>query len=227
MKWILQTKSHSVKENSDKDLQFFLDIDMAVLGRPSEGKKMKCLSIWLFSFRAKANQLNVNFYGMRLNCFHYHYCLKPVFFQTTRSMQIRFVKNTAIYLIRNTKSADQRYVHLKCVEWFCMLGYRDVLKWSSLSERSLTIKLKVSAQYKWFRCCFDVSITQVLRGFCQRQRIFATDEFHEFYHDIAIKNLEKEKLCLENWFPLLKISVFYIHVHGLVIYFVQCTFFSY
>lgn len=45
MKWILQTKSHSVKENSDKDLQFFLDMDMAVLGRPSEGKKMKCLSI--------------------------------------------------------------------------------------------------------------------------------------------------------------------------------------
>lgn len=35
---------------------------MAVLGRPSEGKKMKCLSILLFSFRAKANQLNVNFY---------------------------------------------------------------------------------------------------------------------------------------------------------------------
>nr|XP_034302316.1 uncharacterized protein LOC117681522 isoform X2 [Crassostrea gigas] len=68
MKWILQTKSHSVKENSDKDLQFFLDMDMAVLGRPSE-----------------------------------------VFFQTTRSMQIRFVKNTAIYLIRNTKSADQRF----------------------------------------------------------------------------------------------------------------------
>lgn len=30
---------------------------MAVLGRPSEGKKMKCLSILLFSFRAKANQL--------------------------------------------------------------------------------------------------------------------------------------------------------------------------
>lgn len=45
MKWILQTKSHSVKENSDKDLQFFLDMDMAVLGRPSEGKKIKCLSI--------------------------------------------------------------------------------------------------------------------------------------------------------------------------------------
>lgn len=57
MKWILQTKSHSVKENSDNDLQFFLDMDMAVLGRPSEGKKMKCLSILFFSFRAKANQL--------------------------------------------------------------------------------------------------------------------------------------------------------------------------
>lgn len=139
MKWILQTKSHSVKENSDKDLQFFLDMDMAVLGRPSEGKKMKCLSIWLFSFRAKANQLNVNFYGMRVNCFHCHYCLKPVFFQSTRSMQIRFVKNTSIFLIRNTKSADQRYVHLKSVEWFCMLGYRDVLNWCSLSKRTLQL----------------------------------------------------------------------------------------
>lgn len=100
---------------------------------------MKCLSIWLFSFRAKANQLNVNFYGMRLNCFHCHYCLKPVFFQATRSMQIRFVKNTSIFLIRNTKSADQRYVHLKYVEKFCMLGYRNVLKWSSLSKRSLQL----------------------------------------------------------------------------------------
>lgn len=59
MKWILQTKSHSVKENSDKDLQFFLDMDMAVLGRPRDGKKMNCLSTSLFFFRAKANHLKI------------------------------------------------------------------------------------------------------------------------------------------------------------------------
>lgn len=59
MKWILQTKSHSVKENSDKDLQFFLDMDMAVLGRPREGENMNCLSTSLFLFRAKANHLKI------------------------------------------------------------------------------------------------------------------------------------------------------------------------
>lgn len=100
MKWILQTKSHSVKENSDKDLQFFLDMDMAVLGRPSEGYK---------------------------------------------------------------KYADQireEYIHIPDPEY----------------------KKRRSA---------------VLRGFCQRQRIFATDEFHEMYHDIAIQNLKTEILSLE------------------------------
>lgn len=100
MKWILQTKSHSVKENSDNDLQFFLDMDMAVLGRPSEGYK---------------------------------------------------------------KYADQireEYIHIPDPEY----------------------KKRRSA---------------VLRGFCQRQRIFATDEFHEMYHDIAIQNLKTEILCLE------------------------------
>lgn len=130
--------------------------------------------------------------GMRLNCFHYHYCLKPVFFQTTRSMQIRFVKNTSIFLIRNTKSADQRYVHLKCVEWFCMLGYRDVLKWSSLSERSLTIKLKVSAQYKWFRCCFDVSITRFCGAFVSDRGYLLLTSFTSFTMISPLKILRRK-----------------------------------
>ncbi|XP_078334392.1 uncharacterized protein LOC111116891 isoform X2 [Crassostrea virginica] len=38
--WILQTKSHNIQENSEKDLQYFLDMDMAVLGRQTEDYKI-------------------------------------------------------------------------------------------------------------------------------------------------------------------------------------------
>lgn len=31
------TKAHTIQDNAEKDLQYFLDMDMAVLGRSSEG----------------------------------------------------------------------------------------------------------------------------------------------------------------------------------------------
>lgn len=98
--WILITKSHNVQEDSEKDLQFFLDMDMAVLGRPSEDYKIY-------------------------------------------AHQIR-----------------EEYKHVP------------------------------EPEYKRRR-------SAVLRGFCERQRIFATDEFHELYHDVAIQNMKNEISFLE------------------------------
>ncbi|XP_048731044.1 uncharacterized protein LOC125648151 isoform X2 [Ostrea edulis] len=37
--WILLTKAHTIQDNAEKDLQYFLDMDMAVLGRSSEEYK--------------------------------------------------------------------------------------------------------------------------------------------------------------------------------------------
>ncbi|XP_062582105.1 uncharacterized protein LOC134243892 [Saccostrea cucullata] len=99
--WILLTKSHSVQEKAESDLQYFLDIDMAVLGRSPEG------------YRTYAGQ------------------------------------------IRN------EYSH-----------YPD-------------------QDYRKGR-------SAVLRGFTQRQRIYASEEFHKLYHDIAIQNMADEILTLQS-----------------------------
>ncbi|XP_061173310.1 uncharacterized protein LOC133182476 [Saccostrea echinata] len=99
--WILLTKSHSVQERAEADLQYFLDMDMAVLGRTPE------------DYRKYAAQIR------------------------------------------------DEYSH-----------YPD-------------------QDYRKGR-------SAVLKGFSQRQRIYASDEFHKLYHDIAVQNMTAEILTLQS-----------------------------